>query len=186
MLKIVLWISWCVLFKRTLTWTHIGLCVCAFFSLLFAKLDCMVWWCVDKRILGLFCIASPKPSLTCTQSWSLSSLFFSSLSLLCYSLLCVCVSLCHSLSLFLDVSLSLSLCLSVTVCLFLYCSLSFSLFFVSVYAFQLYLDLLPFRCTTLGLLMILGMFYPHYMLLFQMLAVLDVSSHWMQMYRYFY
>ena len=41
-----------------------------------------------------------------------------------------------------------------------------------------------FRCTTLGLLMILGMFYMKFMLIFQMLAVLDICSHWIQMYRY--
>lgn len=32
--------------------------------------------------------------------------------------------------------------------------------------------------------MVLGLFYPNYLLVFQMIAGLDIFSHWMQMYRY--
>ena len=41
---------------------------------------------------------------------------------------------------------------------------------------------LPPRCATLCLIMILCIFYPHCTLIFQVLVVLDISSHWMQMY----
>lgn len=40
----------------------------------------------------------------------------------------------------------------------------------------------PPRCATLCLIMILCIFYPRCTLIFQVLVVLDISSHWMQMY----
>lgn len=44
------------------------------------------------------------------------------------------------------------------------------------------LDMVSDRCTTLALMMTLGVFYPKYLVYFQLLAVLDISSHWMHMY----
>lgn len=39
------------------------------------------------------------------------------------------------------------------------------------------------RCTTLCLMMTCSLFYPQYMIALQLLATLDISSHWFQMYR---
>ncbi|EGD77077.1 CDP-diacylglycerol-inositol 3-phosphatidyltransferase [Salpingoeca rosetta] len=44
------------------------------------------------------------------------------------------------------------------------------------------LDMVTDRVTTLCLMMTCGQFYPQYMVAFQLLAVLDISSHWLQMY----
>ena len=38
------------------------------------------------------------------------------------------------------------------------------------------------RCSWLGLIVVLGYFYPSYLFLFQLLIALDISSHWVQMY----
>lgn len=46
------------------------------------------------------------------------------------------------------------------------------------------LSLHPFRCTTACLLCYLAAVYPTYALVFQFLIALDVSSHYMHMYRY--
>lgn len=43
------------------------------------------------------------------------------------------------------------------------------------------LDMVTDRCSTLCLMMTCGQLYPNYMVAFQLLAVLDISSHWMQM-----
>lgn len=40
------------------------------------------------------------------------------------------------------------------------------------------------RCATLCLMLVLSYFYPDYMLCFQLLILLDIFSHWFQMYRY--
>eukprot|EP00118_Oscarella_pearsei_P012862 m.97925 g.97925 ORF g.97925 m.97925 type:complete len:217 (+) comp36967_c1_seq6:134-784(+) len=44
------------------------------------------------------------------------------------------------------------------------------------------LDMLTDRCGTLGLIMVLAIFYQEYALLFQFLCILDIASHWLQMY----
>ncbi|KAM3188526.1 hypothetical protein ACTXT7_000080 [Hymenolepis weldensis] len=41
------------------------------------------------------------------------------------------------------------------------------------------LDMLSDRCTTMCLLFVLGTFYPHYLLLFQLSAAIDIASHWL-------
>lgn len=38
------------------------------------------------------------------------------------------------------------------------------------------------RCATTCLLLVLSFFYPHWLLLWQTLVALDISSHWIQMY----
>jgi len=43
------------------------------------------------------------------------------------------------------------------------------------------LDMLTDRCATLCLLMILGHFYPNWMLAFQLSAAIDIASHWLHM-----
>jgi len=43
------------------------------------------------------------------------------------------------------------------------------------------LDQLTDRCSTLCLLMVLGHFYPRYMLLFQISSAIDVASHWLHL-----
>jgi len=43
------------------------------------------------------------------------------------------------------------------------------------------LDQLTDRCATLALLMMLGHFYPKYMLLFQLSALIDIASHWLHL-----
>jgi len=43
------------------------------------------------------------------------------------------------------------------------------------------LDMLTDRCATLCLIMILGHFYPRWMLAFQLSAAIDVASHWLHM-----
>lgn len=40
------------------------------------------------------------------------------------------------------------------------------------------LDMLTDRCVTTALLVILGLFYPKYIFIFQMLICLDIASHW--------
>jgi len=40
------------------------------------------------------------------------------------------------------------------------------------------------RCATACLLLVLSKLYPTYSLVFQLLIALDISSHWMHMYRY--
>lgn len=49
-------------------------------------------------------------------------------------------------------------------------------------SFGAVLDMVSDRCTTLCLIMNCAMFYPGYLLAFQLLVVLDISSHWLQMY----
>jgi CDP-diacylglycerol--inositol 3-phosphatidyltransferase len=44
------------------------------------------------------------------------------------------------------------------------------------------LDMMTDRCAGIGLLVVLGHFYPAYLFLFQFLIALDISSHWIQMY----
>ncbi|GAU89696.1 hypothetical protein RvY_02213 [Ramazzottius varieornatus] len=44
------------------------------------------------------------------------------------------------------------------------------------------LDMLTDRCGTLCLIMVLGHFYPKWMMLFQMDIFLDITSHWIHMY----
>lgn len=44
------------------------------------------------------------------------------------------------------------------------------------------LDMISDRLTTASLLMILGQFYPNYFLVFLLLVLLDVGSHWLQVY----
>lgn len=39
-----------------------------------------------------------------------------------------------------------------------------------------------FRCATMCLLMMLCVFYPKWLLIWQLLVALDISSHWIQMY----
>lgn len=43
------------------------------------------------------------------------------------------------------------------------------------------LDMLTDRCSTLGLVMALGLLYPNYFLFFQCYAVLDIASHWLHL-----
>ena len=43
------------------------------------------------------------------------------------------------------------------------------------------LDMLTDRCSTLGLVMALGLLYPDYFLCFQCYAVLDIASHWLHL-----
>jgi len=43
------------------------------------------------------------------------------------------------------------------------------------------LDMLTDRCTTLVLMMMLGHFYPKWMILFQLSAAIDIASHWLHM-----
>ena len=40
--------------------------------------------------------------------------------------------------------------------------------------------------STLGLLMVLACFYPDHIIVYQFIAILDITSHWLQMYRYYY
>eukprot|EP00112_Aurelia_sp_Birch-Aquarium-sp1_P004993 Seg1566.11 transcript_id=Seg1566.11/GoldUCD/mRNA.D3Y31 product="CDP-diacylglycerol-inositol 3-phosphatidyltransferase" protein_id=Seg1566.11/GoldUCD/D3Y31 len=44
------------------------------------------------------------------------------------------------------------------------------------------LDMLTDRCATTCLLMVLALFYPKWMLAFQFIVALDITSHWAQMY----
>lgn len=44
------------------------------------------------------------------------------------------------------------------------------------------LDMLTDRCGTLCLIMILGHFYPRWMVLFQVVNAVDITSHWIHMY----
>eukprot|EP00049_Salpingoeca_infusionum_P026866 m.28546 g.28546 ORF g.28546 m.28546 type:complete len:225 (+) comp9049_c0_seq2:116-790(+) len=44
------------------------------------------------------------------------------------------------------------------------------------------LDMVSDRCTTLCLWFTCAQFYPDYVVYFQLLAILDISSHWFQMY----
>ena len=44
------------------------------------------------------------------------------------------------------------------------------------------MDMLTDRCAATCLIMVLGYFYPNWLLLWQILVALDISSHWMQMY----
>lgn len=46
-------------------------------------------------------------------------------------------------------------------------------------SFGAMLDQLTDRCSTLGLIMILGTFYPKYIFWFQFSAVVDIASHWL-------
>jgi hypothetical protein len=46
------------------------------------------------------------------------------------------------------------------------------------------LDMVADRCTTLCLMMACANFYPAYLVPMQLLATLDISSHWYQMYRF--
>lgn len=41
------------------------------------------------------------------------------------------------------------------------------------------LDQLTDRCGTLGLVMVLGVFYPKYLFWFQISAAVDIASHWL-------
>ena len=41
---------------------------------------------------------------------------------------------------------------------------------------------LHFRCATTCLIMVLCVLYPQYMFWFQLLVILDICSHWIQMY----
>eukprot|EP00054_Salpingoeca_dolichothecata_P032685 m.266410 g.266410 ORF g.266410 m.266410 type:complete len:221 (-) comp30726_c0_seq1:151-813(-) len=43
------------------------------------------------------------------------------------------------------------------------------------------LDMVSDRCTTLALWMCLGSFYPTYIVYFQLVAILDIGSHWIHM-----
>lgn len=43
------------------------------------------------------------------------------------------------------------------------------------------LDQLTDRCATLCLMMVLGFFYPKWMILFQLSSALDIASHWLHM-----
>lgn len=45
------------------------------------------------------------------------------------------------------------------------------------------LDMLTDRCATLCLQMVLCVFYPSWMLFFQLSAALDIASHWIHMHR---
>ncbi|XP_065663261.1 CDP-diacylglycerol--inositol 3-phosphatidyltransferase-like [Hydra vulgaris] len=44
------------------------------------------------------------------------------------------------------------------------------------------LDMVTDRCSTTGLLIVLAQFYPRYQVVFQFLVVLDIFSHWVQVY----
>jgi CDP-diacylglycerol--inositol 3-phosphatidyltransferase len=44
------------------------------------------------------------------------------------------------------------------------------------------LDMLTDRCATVCLIMVLGQFYPKWMVLFQLIVFLDITSHWIHMY----
>lgn len=58
----------------------------------------------------------------------------------------------------------------------------FSHFYVAS-KFGAMLDQLTDRCGTMGLLVTLCMFYPKYMLLFQLSMVIDISCHWLYLHR---
>eukprot|EP00051_Salpingoeca_urceolata_P004672 m.66807 g.66807 ORF g.66807 m.66807 type:complete len:219 (-) comp13782_c0_seq3:176-832(-) len=49
-------------------------------------------------------------------------------------------------------------------------------------SFGAVLDMVSDRCTTLALLVTLGALYPKYLLYFQLVIILDISSHWIHMY----
>ncbi|XP_065187320.1 CDP-diacylglycerol--inositol 3-phosphatidyltransferase-like [Sycon ciliatum] len=44
------------------------------------------------------------------------------------------------------------------------------------------LDMVTDRCSTLCLFIVLGQFYPGHLVTFQLLAILDIASHWIHMY----
>jgi len=44
------------------------------------------------------------------------------------------------------------------------------------------LDMVTDRCSTAGLLMVLAQFYSNYQFVFQFIVVLDIASHWVQVY----
>lgn len=45
------------------------------------------------------------------------------------------------------------------------------------------LDMVTDRCVSTCLILALCIFYPHWLLLWQTLVALDISSHWIQMYK---
>lgn len=49
-------------------------------------------------------------------------------------------------------------------------------------SFGAVLDMVTDRCATTCLIIVLAFFYPHWLLLWQTIVALDISSHWIQMY----